>query len=49
MGRDERHFLTEASKVIPEVEDKDIRDIRERYLNFLEKKRMRFSAGGTAL
>lgn len=39
LGRDEKHFLTEASKVIPEVDDKNIRDIQIRYLDFLEKEK----------
>lgn len=39
MGRDEKHFINEASRVIPEKDDADIRDIRKRYLDFLEKEK----------
>jgi len=34
MGRDELHFLTEASKVIPELESTDIKKIYEDYLEY---------------
>ena len=35
-GRDEEHFLKEASKVSPEMEDDMVRTIREQYLEFLK-------------
>lgn len=37
MGRDEEHFLREASKVIPQMEGEDIRKIHEEYLEFLKR------------
>lgn len=35
MGRDEEHFLTEASRVEPEVDDPQVKKIREQYLEYL--------------
>ena len=34
MGRDELHFLTEASRVIPQLEGEDIKKIYEDYLEY---------------
>ena len=34
MGRDELHFLTEASKVIPQLEGEDIKKIYNEYLEY---------------
>ena len=34
MGRDEVHFLTEASKVIPQLEGEDIKKIYQEYLEY---------------
>ena len=34
MGRDEMHFLTEASRVIPQLEGEDIVRIHEQYIEF---------------
>jgi len=39
MGRDELHFLTEASKVIPQLEGDDIKKIYEEYLAYCEKEK----------
>ncbi|MFA5446810.1 MAG: hypothetical protein WC233_00875 [Sphaerochaeta sp.] len=36
MGRDEKHFLTEASIVIPQLEGEDIKQIYEEYLAYCE-------------
>lgn len=36
MGRDKIHFLTEASKVIPQLEGEDIKRIHKEYLEYLE-------------
>lgn len=35
MGRDEMHFLTESSRVSPEVEDPRVTKIREQYMEYL--------------
>jgi replication-associated recombination protein RarA len=37
IGRDELHFLTEASKVIPQLEGEDIQEIYSEYLSYCEK------------
>ena len=34
MGRDEVHFLTEASRVIPQLEGVDIKRVYEEYLEY---------------
>ena len=34
MGRDELHFLTEASRVIPQLEGEDIKKIYNDYLEY---------------
>jgi replication-associated recombination protein RarA len=39
MGRDEVHFLTEASKVIPQLEGEDIKQIFQEYLAYCEKEK----------
>jgi hypothetical protein len=39
MGRDEIHFLTEASKVIPQLEGEDIKAIYRDYLDYCEKEK----------
>ena len=36
MGRNEEHFLTQASRVSPEVDDPQVRKIREQYLEYLK-------------
>ncbi len=39
MGKDEKHFLTEASRVIPALEDADIKKIHQEYLDYCEKEK----------
>lgn len=39
MGRDELHFLTEASVVIPQLEGEDIKKIYNEYLEYCEKEK----------
>ncbi|WP_320129727.1 hypothetical protein [uncultured Sphaerochaeta sp.] len=39
MGRDEVQFLTEASKVIPQLEGEDIKQIFQEYLAYCEKEK----------
>lgn len=39
MGRDEIHFLTEASKVIPQLEGEDIKKIHQEYLEYCEQEK----------
>ena len=39
MGRDELHFLTEASIVIPQLEGEDIKQIYEEYLEYCKKEK----------
>lgn len=39
MGRDEIHFLTEASRVIPQLEGQDIKEIHASYLAYCEKEK----------
>lgn len=34
MGRDELHFLTEASRVIPQLESQDFKEVYEKYLEY---------------
>ncbi len=38
MGRDEEHFLREASQVSPELENPEFKAIRQQYLEFLTQK-----------
>ena len=50
MGRDEMHFLTEASRVIPQLEGEDIVRIHEQYIEFCQaRERDDRQAGGTSL
>lgn len=37
MGRDEMHFLTEASKVIPQLEGKDIKEIYNKFIEYCKR------------
>ncbi len=39
MGRDEIHFLTEASRVIPELEGEDIKRIHKEYLEYCAREK----------
>jgi replication-associated recombination protein RarA len=39
MGRDEMHFLTEASIVIPQLEGEDIKQIYQDYLEYCKKEK----------
>jgi replication-associated recombination protein RarA len=39
MGRDELHFLTEASKVIPQLESEDIKKIYAEYLEYCKNEK----------
>ena len=39
MGRDEMHFLTEASRVIPQVESEDVERIHAQYIEFCKKEK----------
>jgi replication-associated recombination protein RarA len=45
MGRDELHFLTEASKVIPPLEGDDIKKIYQEYLDYCKKENEDSQAG----
>jgi replication-associated recombination protein RarA len=48
MGRDEVHFLTEASRVIPQLEGEDIRAVYEEYLEYCKKEGEDAEKGGIA-
>ena len=37
MGRDELHFLTEASRVTPQLEDPEVERIHAQYIDFLKR------------
>ena len=39
MGRDEMHFLTDASRVVPELEGEDIRKIHDEYVEFCKNEK----------
>lgn len=39
MGRDEVHFLTEASRVIPQLESEDIKKVYEEYLAYCKNEK----------
>lgn len=39
MGRDEIHFLTEASMVIPQLEGEDIKRIHKEYLEYCKREK----------
>ena len=39
MGRDEMHFLTEASRVIPQMEGEDIVRIHDQYIEFCKREK----------
>ena len=39
MGRDEMHFLTEASKVEPQMKDEEVECIKQNYIDFCRKEK----------